>query len=207
MSASTKRFYSLIGSIALLVGAVIIYSSMLLPLFNNVQNLRGEVSGNQSLLQQLTAINQNVNKLQSQYQNMGQLQQTISSILPPQDDVPTIINQIQGLASANNIQLSSISFQYLPINYPPAGSLIKGVGTVAINLQCSGTYQSLINFLNSLSNNIQIFDLSSLSVSAAAGTQPGTTATKGQTAAPVLSYSLTINTYYQSSATSTPSNQ
>ena len=84
MSASTKRFYSLIGSIALLVGAVIIYSSMLLPLFNNVQNLRGEVSGNQSLLQQLTAINQNVNKLQSQYQNMGQLQQTISSIPPPE---------------------------------------------------------------------------------------------------------------------------
>jgi Tfp pilus assembly protein PilO len=207
MSASTKRFYSLIGSIALLVGAIIIYSSMLLPLFNNVQNLRGEVSGNQSLLQQLTAINENVNKLQGQYQNMGQLQQTISSILPPQDDVPTIINQIQGLASANNIQLSSISFQYLPINYPPAGSLIKGVGAVAINLQCSGTYQSLISFLNSLSNNIQIFDLSSLSVSAAAAAQPGTAAAKGQAAAPVLSYSLTINTYYQSSATSTPSNQ
>ena len=207
MSASTKRFYSLIGSIALLVGAVIIYSSMLLPLFSSVQNLRGEVAGNRSLLQQLTAINQNVNKLQGQYQNMGQLQQTISSILPPQDDVPTIINQIQGLAAANNIQLSSISFQYLPINYPPAGSLIKGVGTVAINLQCSGTYQSLTNFLNSLSNNIQIFDLSSLSVSGAAGSQPGTAATKGQALAQILSYSLTINTYYQSSSTSTPSNQ
>ncbi|MCL5006631.1 MAG: type 4a pilus biogenesis protein PilO [Patescibacteria group bacterium] len=201
MSASAKRFYSLLGGVTLFIAAVWLYSSALVPAFNSVQELRGSLVGYQAEEQQLNSINSNLNALSSQYQNISQLQSTVSAILPNQEEIPTIINQLQGLAASSGVNLSSISFRYLPISYKPQGSIVKGIGTIAVSMQGSGNYENFKNFLNALGSNIRIFDLVTLSASVAT---PSGTAPKAQPLGPVVNYSIVLNTYYQTEATSTP---
>ncbi len=197
MSASAKRFYSLLASLALLVGAVIIYSSYIVPLFGTVEDLRGQVSGAQGQLQQLNSISQNMANLSSEYSSSSSTQNTLSAILPTRGEAPTIVNQLQGLAASNNITLSSVSLQYLPISFSPAGSIIQAVGGISLSVQGSGGYGAVNDFLDALGDNIRIFDLSSVTVSAV----PPSGAQKS--AAPLLNFNASINTYYQIPASST----
>lgn len=198
MSASAKRFYSLLASLALLVGAVIIYSSYIVPLFSEVKNLRGEVAGEQGQAQQLSAISQNMSRLSVEYQNSAAMQSTISAILPTKEEIPTIINQLQGLAASNSVSISSISLQYLPVNFSSPGSIVQAVGNMAVSMQGSGSYKGINSFVDSLGNNIRLFDISSLSLSSAtaAGTQ--------KSATQALSFDMVINTYYEIQSSSTP---
>ncbi len=197
MSSSTKRFYSLLLSLAMLLGAVFIYSSYIVPAFKGIETLRGEIAGYSAQVKQLSTINQNIANLSSEYQNSSAMQSTISAILPTQENVPVIINQVQGLAASSNVNIDSISFQYLPINYKPQGSIVQGVGTIAMSVQGSGSYSSVSGFLNNLGNNVRLFDLSSLSL--AVGSQPA----GSKSAVQILHFNMVINTYYQTAASST----
>ena len=174
------------GSIGLLIGAVVVYSNFVVPTYSDIQTLKDKQLADENLLNdQRDAINA-VNKLLGQYQSLTDIQNSISTVLPIQEEVPSIVEQIQGIAGLNNMTITGLSLQYPPIKAVPKDSLIKPVGIVRITVKFTGDYRNVKGYLEGLETNIRLMDVSSLSVDV--GGAAGKTA---------LNYSLIIDTYYQ----------
>lgn len=185
MRASAKRFYSLLVSIVLLVGALFVYSSFIIPEYGEIQRLRGEREGKSKLLTEYKDTAEALSNLLSKYKNVSQLQATLSLTLPLSEEVPQVFNQLQGLAGASDLKIDSMSFQYLPIDYS-RGSLFRPVGTLRIAMRFAGTYERFKEFLKAVETNVRILDVSFVSIEGGAiGKNP------------LLNYNLIVDTYYQ----------
>lgn len=194
MSASAKRFYSLIGALVLLIGAVFVYYSWIVPEYVTIQTLRGEEEGAAAKLSQYKSISDSISALLNKYHTLAPIQASFDSILPTgQEEVPTIVNQVQGLAAVNKLNLISLSVQELPIDYSHQAAAINPLGTVRITLHLSGAYSDFKGFLGDLGTNARIFDLNSLNISAGSGTGVN----------PTFDYTVAVDAYFET--TSTPS--
>lgn len=197
MRASSYRLLSILGSLALLVAALLVYTNMVVPAYNQVQMMRGEQVGIQETITQDKAAVSTVQNLVGQYQTESQLEDNISQILPTDPDVPDVVNQIQGLASANTLTLQSLAIQYLPIQAVSSQELIDPVGTIQLNISLSGQYDNFKSFLQGLETNIRLMDVSSIHIDGG-----GSTTGNGN-----LSYSLIVDTYYQEQPTTQSTTQ
>jgi Tfp pilus assembly protein PilO len=186
MRASTYRLLSILGSLTLLVLAVICYTNLVLPAYNQVQNLRSEQEGIQNTITQDQQAVDVVNKLLGQYQSLSQVRDSISQILPTDDEAPSAVYQLQGLASANGLTIQSLGLQYLPIQATNSGSLTSPVGRLQVSMVVTGPYQGFKAFLGNIETNIRLMDISSINISG------GGTAGNAN-----LNYSIVLNTYYQ----------
>lgn len=174
------------GSIGLLIGAVVVYSNLVVPTYSDIQVLKDKQLADENLLSdQKDAINA-VNKLLGEYQSLADIQSSIAMVLPSREEVPSIVQQIQGIAGLNNMAITGLLLQYPPIKATPKDSLVKPVNIVRITVKFTGEYRSLRAYLEGLETNIRLMDVSSLSIEAGA--------VKTKTA---LNYSLVLDAYYQ----------
>ncbi len=185
MKSSTYRLLSILGSSLLLIAAVIVYSNLVHPAYNEVQRLRDQRAANLNLLQEQSEAINVVQRLLSEYQSLAQIQENISTILPNKEEVPSVINQLQGLATVNNLNIESLSLQYPPLT-TSADPLIKSLGTLRVTIRLNGDYKNLSPFLGDLETNIRLMDVYSLGIEG--GGVPG----KNK-----LIYNLVLDTYYQ----------
>ncbi len=186
MKPSTYRLISILGSIGLLIGAVVVYSNFILPAYSDIQILKDKQLADENLLSdQKDAINA-VNKLLGQYQSLSDIQNSIAMVLPSREEAPSVVQQIQGIAGINNMTITGLSLQYPPIKAVPKDSLVKPVNVVRVTVKFTGDYKNLKAYLNGLETNIRLMDVNSLSIDGG-----GTT---GKTA---LNYSLILDVYYQ----------
>jgi Tfp pilus assembly protein PilO len=186
MRPSTYRLLSILGSLAFLIGAIIVYTNLVQPAYSDVQTLRGKKAALQDTIAQDKQAVATVNNLVGQYQNLSQLRDSISNILPTEERVPEAVYQLQGIASARQMEIQSLSFQYLPMQATQAGSLVKPLGTLSVNIRIAGTYQNFKLFLSDLETNIRLMDVSSVKIEG--GSVPGVDK---------LTYTVAIDTYYQ----------
>ncbi len=174
------------GSVFLLIAAVVVYSRLVNPSYTEVQSLRDEREANLKLLEEQKGAIDEATRILNEYQGLTQIQDDISMVLPNKEEVPSIINQLQGLAKINNLNIDSLSLQYPPLKTVPADSLIQPLGTVRVTLRLNGDYRNLRPYLEDLETNIRLIDVYSINIEG--GGVPGKTE---------LIYNIVLDTYYQ----------
>ncbi|HEY4498383.1 MAG TPA: type 4a pilus biogenesis protein PilO [Candidatus Paceibacterota bacterium] len=185
MSGQTKRFLGVILTLAFFVGAVSFYSSLVVPSYREVQELRAERRSLARLVEEERSIVESVNRLLGQYQSISDFQRSLSLVLPTEEEVPGIINQLQGIARTSGVAIDSLELDALPIEPVKSSSVIEPIGKLRVDLRLRGNYSAIKSYLAALATNIRIMDVDSLRVEG------------GGTNDNVLNYTLTVNTYYQ----------
>lgn len=171
MKNSLQRTISLLGSLGLLIGAMVIYSSLIRPEYQQVNELRGILTAKTDLLSEQQSIISQVESLLSQYQSSARIQETVSLSLPIKEDSSSIFGQLQALAQANGISIEVFGVQNLPITK-------SNLGVLQVSLKMTGPYENFKNFLQGVETNIRVMDLSSLKIDKS-------------------NYNIVLNTYYQ----------
>lgn len=186
MKTSSKRILFILLSLAFIIGAVFVYSSLITASYADVSSLRSKLtSESDSLAKYQTTLGQISNLLNS-LQNSGSVQSQASLILPQNKDISYMTNQIVGLSKLNGLSVNSFSTQVAPVQ-PSQYSIIKSIGQLKGDLKLSGSYSGIKSFLKQVENNILIMDVSDFKVDA--GNKSGNSSG--------LSYSVSLTSYYQ----------
>lgn len=185
MKPSTKRLIGASLSLVFLIGTVFVLSVFILPTTEIIQQLRGEEIALSELYNTELARVETVRQIFEQFGGISNIQDTLSLALPIKEDVPSIINQVNGIAKISGIVIDSIDLQLLPIRSTSEESAIRPVGTVRIVLDVQGAYESIKLYLQALETNVRIMDVQKLNVQGGAD--------EGE----VLKYSIIIHAYYQ----------
>lgn len=190
MKISTKRSLSILTSVVLFIATLFVFSSFIEPSYQDILGKRSEVNSRLNLLNDYNISLAHVQQLASQYKNVAQFQQTISTILPTAPDVSQAVNQISSLANINRLAIGSISVELLPLRPPVDTTISNSIGTLRLNVRLTGDYQGFKSFLQNLETNINLMDLNSLKVDAFSS-RPGAVTNQ-------FTYTMSIDTYYQS---------
>lgn len=162
-----------------------VYSSLVIPVYKEIQILRGERAAKAALVQEENEAVVAVSRLLEKYPSISGLRQTIDLTLPGEEEVAGVVNQIGGITTSNGMLLNSLSVKPLSVVVDKKrADVIKPVGSMRIVTEMAGGYDALKAFLQALETNIRIMDIYSLSVS------------RGGTDGP-YEYQMEIDTYYQ----------
>ncbi len=186
MKASSKRFLSIIVAILVFIASLFIYSNLVRSVYSDIKDLRAEVVSRLELINKNQASVSQVKQLLNEYQNISQIQETISAVLPLEQNVPQGVNQISGLAKLNDLAISFLSVQQLAIKPSSQPGVVNGLGVLRLNFGLSGSYENFKTFLQGLDTNITLLDLLTVKMESKATSKSGE-----------LSYTLTVDTYYQ----------
>ncbi|MCL4406101.1 MAG: type 4a pilus biogenesis protein PilO [Patescibacteria group bacterium] len=186
MASSFKRFLSILGSIALLIAAVIVFTNFIRPEFegtDGVKQLRTKRDAAAATFNLATAQVDAFANLAKQYEDSFQYKSELDRSLPSGDNIPEVLAQIQGLAAADKVALASVTFQHPPMQSSQS-SFVSAYGVLRASLRAEGGYNDIKAFIRDIENNIRLMDVSSMNLS-----------TSGRSN--VYSLQLTINTYYE----------
>ncbi|MBN2197890.1 type 4a pilus biogenesis protein PilO [Candidatus Wolfebacteria bacterium] len=187
MRSSGKRIFSILVSILMLIGALFIYATFMKPAYSQIKNLRTEVSSRLDFINKHENYIQEVKKVLNEYQNITEITQTTSLILPINRDIALGLNQINGIAFLNNLSIELLGVQEMAISPSSQLSFIKGVGNLRFNLRLVGSYENFKSFIQAIETNITLIDLVSLKIDPILGGG----------AAKNFNYTIILNTYYQ----------
>lgn len=109
MKASSKRILSILTAVLMIIASLFVYSSLIRPVYSEIKNLRSEAASRLDLINKNKVSITQVQKLLNEYQNIAQVQEVISSILPLEQNVPQAINQIVGLAELNKLSIELVA--------------------------------------------------------------------------------------------------
>lgn len=184
---SSTRFFTLLASLTILIASIVVYSLLLKPAYEDVNQLRGDLVSRSDLVSEQRRVIEKVKDLLDQYPSLAGPRQKISLALPDEASYPTLLNQINGLTKASGLTLQSVSLSSLSSSQAlglPAGPNVPIMSVIQINLDVSGSYQALKSFLQTIETNIRIMDLVSLAINPLANSNN-------------YNYHLVVNTYYQ----------
>jgi len=185
MKPSSKRLIGVGLSLVFLIGTAFVLSVFILPTTETIQRLRGEEAALGELYDRELARVETVKQVFEQFGGISNLQDTLSLALPIEENVPSIINQVNGIAKISGIVINSIDLQLLPIRSTSQESAIRPVGTVRIVLDVQGAYESIKLYLQAIETNVRIMDVQKLNVEG------------GADESQVLNYKIVIHAYYQ----------
>jgi len=189
MKSSTKRILSVSISTLLFIGSLFIYSNLVKPTYSQIKNLRSEVVSRLDFIEKNEAYIQEIQKKIKESHDLDKTTETISLILPLNQDVASRVNQIGGLAYNNRLAIELLNVQELAIKPSKQPNLVKGLGTLRFNLKASGNYENFKSFIQALETNITLMDLIGLKI------EPNN---KSKTAGSNFDYTMVVDTYYQS---------
>lgn len=191
MKASAKRALSLFVSCVLLVGALVVYAAFVRPAYTEVTALRGQLIAKQNLFDEKSAAVDKVKALIMQYTGAGKLQDVISLSLPQDEEVSSVFNQLQAIASSNGMSVEVFNVQ--PLSLRPASTsaqdsapLIRPIGTLRVSLRLVGPYGAFKEFVRGLETNIRAMDLVSMKIERV-----------GSKAGDLFAYTVVADAYYQ----------
>ena len=187
MRASTKRFLTLLASLALLLATIGVYALLLRPAYAQINQLRGDLASKRDAVETQTKIVAQVKELLDRYQSVAGVQQGIAPALPDTVSYPTLIEQVTGLAQFSQLSVEGVSLALLPfkqVSEAGTGAGVLVIGVVELTVNLAGSYEALKLFLQTIETNIRVMDIVRLAV-----TGPG----KGG-----FAYTLTLDAYYQS---------
>lgn len=185
MKESAVRLYTSLGSLLMIVASLYVYSSFISPEIAEVQRIRGEKHAQELLLGNYEGMIGETNRIIGKYESLAALRDIFSEALPLEEDIPSFLNQVYGLAELNNVLVGSIDFQYLPIQTAEAGSITKPIGSIRATVRCASDYENMKNFMSAIETNVRLMDIAAVDIG------------EGFKADPTLAYTLTVDTYYQ----------
>jgi len=187
MKTTTKRSFSLLGSIVFLIAGLVIYANFIRTEYKRALDLRGQLAAKNQLLADQKKVIMQVQDLINQYKGTTQLQDMVSLALPSGEEVAPIFQQINAIAKGSGLITQAFGLNTLA--FKPAATqqpFAKNLGTIQITLKLFGPYQGLKNFLQAIESNVRVMDLSEIRLDSAA--KPGQDA---------YNFSVVLNTYYQ----------
>ena len=182
-----KRILFVLTSLIFLGGAIFVYSSLIQPAYSDAQQMRNELYTKQQMIAKYTQSVQGLQTILSKFQGQGNVQDTISRILPSKQDPSYVTTQLIGFAKLNNLQVQSLALSPQPsIAIGNATGTIRGVGVLQADMQTVGGYSNFKKFLSQIESNLLILDVNNLTMTL----QKTTTAN-------VLQETFSIKSYYQ----------
>jgi Tfp pilus assembly protein PilO len=169
----------------LLLAAIFIISYFLIrPQINTVKKLQSELSAYKDLLKQKTETLEEFNKIAIPYKEKKTEVDKINEMIPPEPDMIYSLVQFETLASQNGMVMKNISFGTLE------ASSEKNIGIFPVSLTLEGSYENFKSFIDNLSKNLFLMDVSTISFASS------------QTAG-MFTFSLKVDTYTEKFPTST----
>ncbi|MDP3953744.1 MAG: type 4a pilus biogenesis protein PilO [bacterium] len=185
MKPAAQRLVGILTGMALIIASLVVYSSLLMPKYREVQNLRGERFALTGLLAEEQESVDAVQRLIRQYSSISDLRDSLAVTLPSQEETASIVNQFQGIASSNGILMDSLSIRPLAIAPRVNDLVVEPLGILRVNMKLVGDYGSLKAYLSALETNVRIMDVKSIRVENA-----------GRNSGP-YDYQVEVDTYYQ----------
>ncbi len=176
MKTSTKRILSILFSAFFLMATLVVYGTLIQPEFQSASKLQGLVASKSQLYDnQKSAVTQVTNLITQFQSSTAKLQQTVGLAIPIGPNVTQALNQWQAIAVANQVNLLSLTIQPgQPSN--PKGStqaLVKKLYNIPTEVNVSGSYNSLKQFLNSTETNARIMNVTDFDFKAVTDNKPG----------------------------------
>lgn len=184
MRPATKRLLSVLVSLAFFVGAIVLFSSLVVPEYRVIQQLRGERNSLAAVVKEEEDLVKTASRLLNEYQNSRDIRSNLSLILPIKEVNSGIVNQVQGIAKMTGVAVEGINTEIAPIELQGTSPVVEPVGTLKMIVRLKGSYEGLKSYVQSLETNVRIIDVDSL-VIGGGGTRE------------LLQANLTIRTYYQ----------
>jgi len=190
MKSSTKRILSIAFAGVFFVVTLVVYGSFIRPEMTAIDGERSEVASKEQLFTTQKAAVGQVQSLISEFQNNAALQNTVSMVIPDNPDVTDALNQMNAIATNNQVQITSLSVKpnELAVSSQP---LVKGLGVLSMDVKATGSYQGLKGFLQSLETNIRLANIDTI--------QFESPANGPQSSLPVYQTEVTVDIYYQTS--------
>lgn len=182
MKETTKRTLMILLSFLLFLMAFFVYKYLIVPSYYDLNNLRGQYIYYQKQESFYNVLTEKLKDIFEQYQAREELRNQLNLILPLGIKPSYIINQLTGLAEANNLKVQSIALRESAIE-PPIISGLKGLGKIKINLNLSGGYYNFKNFISMIGTNVLKMEIQAIKISPLKGT---------------VDFKLDLITYYQS---------
>ncbi len=185
MKTSTKRILSIALAGLFFVGILVVYTSLIRPELTKIGGKRALLVSKETLFSnEQNAVTQ-VETLLGQFQNLAELQDTVSLALPLSANVTGALNQIQSIAKLSGVSVASFSVK--PLAFAASKEpLVKRMGSFELNLSVAGSYDNLKTFVKSLETNVRIMNVTNMRL-APLSTGAGDN----------LNLTLTVDVYYQ----------
>jgi len=158
------------------MATLVVYGTLIQPEFQSASKLQGLVASKSQLYDnQKSAVTQVTNLITQFQSSTAKLQQTVGLAIPIGPNVTQALNQWQAIAVANQVNLLSLTIQPgQPSN--PKGStqaLVKKLYNIPTEVNVSGSYNSLKQFLNSTETNARIMNVTDFDFKAVTDNKPG----------------------------------
>ncbi len=183
MKATTKRTITFFLAILLLIVSVFIYTSLIKPAYREVAVLRSKAMTLRQTLTVFKSLNDQLQQLFSEYQNLSNLGEQVSTVLPSGVNVSYAVGQVAGIASLDKLEIRSLDVKQLAIK-PSSEVLVKGLGTLRFDLKLAGDYEKIKSYLKNIENNLMISRVVNFKIEKQGVNQD-------------LLFGLTVDTYYQ----------
>ena len=146
--------------------AIVLFWALALPFYNGISDLDAAVKEREDLLNSRTAIITNIKNLNKEYQKRIPEIAKLSAIVPSKKSIAEVLSAINDVSAKNGVQLSSSAMM---------GQKTSATDTVPYNLlslemELSGSYPGLTNFLKSLERNLRLVDITSVDAATSFGT-------------------------------------
>lgn len=148
-----KRALFIFISLASIIAALMVYSFFISPSYENIQTLRAEVHSKQEAVSRYNLSAQRMNSLVQQYENVGDVKETLTRILPLKKDPRFIVAQIAGLARLSNASVEAIRMD-VASEKQAESSALKNLGVFKSDIRVGGSYNGIKQFMNRIDNNI-----------------------------------------------------
>jgi len=185
MKESTKRLVVSLGSLFFIASSLYVFAALINPMLAEIQRLRGTKQATIILLTDYEAAIKALDSVLAQYKDKAFLQDAFSTILPPEENIPSLLNQLYGLANLKGVLVDSVEFQKLPAQIMETDPLVKPRGVIQATIRCVSNYENMKRYLGALETNIRLINITSVNI------------TEGFKEDPILSYTITIEAFYQ----------
>lgn len=165
MRVSTKRILSMVVALVLLVGALMVYGSLIRPALDGIGVIRGEIAAKQDLLNNQEVAVSQARDLLGELQNSRRIEETVSLAIPIGENTTQAMSQIQAIVQNSNVTVQSLSLSPKPFLSNVRQSLVRRLGVLQFNLSVNGGYDNIKNFLESLETNVRVANLETLKLS------------------------------------------
>jgi len=189
MRQSTKRLFSMLFALLLVVGAFVIFFNYTRVAYEEIKTIRGEKLSREEFIESQKQAIADVRKLLDSYHGEVDFQNAISASFSKNPNISAAIAQLNGLANLSKLSITSITISEKGTaakGTAGTASLIRPINIIGFNIQLIGSYEQLKDFLDKLESNVRLFEISAINI------QP-----LGKSNQNIYSFSLQVETYYQ----------
>lgn len=144
--------------------AIILFWMFALPFYDRISNLDVAIKEREDLLNFRSNAISNIRKLNREYQKRISDITKLSAIVPSKKSVAEVLSALNDISTRNGIELNSSA-----ITSQKANDNTSSYDLLLLDMNLSGSYLGLINFLKTLESNLRLVDILSIDA-AAAGT-------------------------------------